>query len=72
MTSQKHNKKEGSLRDPVNKTPAKKAQPGEPPAVESGESVDQGAQGDGEEPLTRSFMDQLFGSLHGDFVELGQ
>ncbi|KAJ1117913.1 hypothetical protein NDU88_006109 [Pleurodeles waltl] len=72
MTSQRHYKKEGSLKDLFNKAPAKKGQPVEPPATEGGESVDQGAQGDGEAPLTRSFMEQLFGSLCGDFATVKQ
>ncbi|KAJ1090616.1 hypothetical protein NDU88_003746 [Pleurodeles waltl] len=66
LTSQRHNKKEGSLKDLFNKTPAKKAQLDEPPAMEGGESVDLGAQKDVEAPLTRSFMEQLFGARHGD------
>ncbi|KAJ1169268.1 hypothetical protein NDU88_001174 [Pleurodeles waltl] len=72
MTSQRHNKKEGSLKDLFKKTPTKKAPPVEPPAMEGGELVDLGTQGDGEAPLTRSFMEQLFGSLRGDFAALKQ
>ncbi|KAJ1114601.1 hypothetical protein NDU88_002836 [Pleurodeles waltl] len=72
MTSQRHTKKDGSLKDLFNKTPAKKAHPVEPSVTEGGELVDQGTQGDGEAPLTRSFMEQLFGSLSGDFATMKQ
>ncbi|KAJ1210112.1 hypothetical protein NDU88_005480 [Pleurodeles waltl] len=72
MTSQRHNKKKGSLKDLFNKTPTKKAPPVEPPVTEGGELVDQGTQGDREAPLTRSFMEQLFGSPRGDFATLKQ
>ncbi|KAJ1157507.1 hypothetical protein NDU88_010218 [Pleurodeles waltl] len=40
--------------------------------MEGGEFVDQGTQGYGEAPLTRSFMKQLFGSLRGDFAAVKQ
>ncbi|KAJ1164170.1 hypothetical protein NDU88_004615 [Pleurodeles waltl] len=72
MTSQTHSKKEGSLKDLFNKTPTKKAPPVEPQVTEGGELVDQGMQGDRDAPLTRSFMEQLFGSPHGDFATLKQ
>ncbi|KAJ1106501.1 hypothetical protein NDU88_003902 [Pleurodeles waltl] len=72
MTSQRHNMKEGSLKDLFNKTPTKKAPPVDPLATKGGELGDQGTQADGEAPLTSSFMKQLFGSLHGDFASLKQ
>ncbi|KAJ1082901.1 hypothetical protein NDU88_003062 [Pleurodeles waltl] len=65
-------KKEGYLKDLFAKTPVKKALPGEPPVMEGGDAVDQGVRGDGEAPLTRSFMEQLFGALRGDFATLKQ
>ncbi|KAJ1143771.1 hypothetical protein NDU88_010075 [Pleurodeles waltl] len=72
MKSQIHNKKEGSLNELFNKTPTMRLSPVEPQATEDGVLVDQGTQGDGEASLTRSFMEQLFGSLHEDFVTLKQ
>ncbi|KAJ1157080.1 hypothetical protein NDU88_009795 [Pleurodeles waltl] len=71
MTSQRHNKKEGSLKDLFAKIPVKKVLPGELPVMEGGDAVDRGVLGDGETPLTRSFMEQLFGALRGDFAKLG-
>ncbi|KAJ1157241.1 hypothetical protein NDU88_009956 [Pleurodeles waltl] len=72
MASQRHNKKEGSLKDLFNKTPAKKATPPGVPATEEGETVERGPSEGGKVPLTRAFMEQLFGSLRGDFVILKQ
>ncbi|KAJ1215326.1 hypothetical protein NDU88_002935 [Pleurodeles waltl] len=40
--------------------------------MEGGDAGDQGECGDGEAPLTRSFMEQLFGALGGDFATLKQ
>ncbi|KAJ1217077.1 hypothetical protein NDU88_004672 [Pleurodeles waltl] len=40
--------------------------------MEGGDAVDQVVRGDGEAPLTRSFMEQLFGALRGDFATLKQ
>ncbi|KAJ1149590.1 hypothetical protein NDU88_002397 [Pleurodeles waltl] len=68
MASQRHNKKEGSLKDLINKTPAKKALP----SAEGGDMIEPGTLGDGEAPLTRTFMEQLFGSLREDFATLKQ
>ncbi|KAJ1189146.1 hypothetical protein NDU88_005897 [Pleurodeles waltl] len=72
MTSQRHSKKEGSLKDLFAKPPTKKTMPGESPVVEGGDVGDKGERGEGEAPLTRSFMEQLFGALRGDFATLKQ
>ncbi|KAJ1083195.1 hypothetical protein NDU88_003355 [Pleurodeles waltl] len=72
MASQRHTKKEGSLRDLFAKTPAKKARPDEPPVIEGDAAKSQEVQGGGDAPLTRSFMEHLFGTLHGDFDTLKQ
>ncbi|KAJ1173383.1 hypothetical protein NDU88_005219 [Pleurodeles waltl] len=72
MTSQRHSKKEGSLKDIFNKIPAKKvAQPGTPEA-EDGEAAGPGPSEDDGAPLTRAFMEQLFRSLREDFATLKQ
>ncbi|KAJ1129532.1 hypothetical protein NDU88_007900 [Pleurodeles waltl] len=75
MTSQRHSKKEGSLKDlfnNFNKTPAKKAAQSGTPEVEGGEAAGPGpSEGDGA-PLMRAFMEQLFRSLHVDFATLKQ
>ncbi|KAJ1084168.1 hypothetical protein NDU88_004320 [Pleurodeles waltl] len=72
MTSQRHTKKEGSLRDLFAKTPAKKVLPDKPQVMEDGETVTQRVQEGGDAPLTRPFMEQLFGTLLGDFATLKQ
>ncbi|KAJ1199385.1 hypothetical protein NDU88_003221 [Pleurodeles waltl] len=72
MTSQRHTKKEGSHRELFVKTPAKKLLPDEPPVLEDGETVPQEVQGGRDAPLTRSFMEQLFGTLRRDFATLKQ
>ncbi|KAJ1094199.1 hypothetical protein NDU88_007277 [Pleurodeles waltl] len=72
MVSQRHSKKEGSLRDLFAKTPGKKTPPGESPLEEDGDTGEQGELVKGEAPLTRSFMKQLFGALRGDFATLKQ
>ncbi|KAJ1172134.1 hypothetical protein NDU88_003984 [Pleurodeles waltl] len=72
MASQRHTKKEGSLRDLFAKTPAKKAKPDEPLVIEGDAAKSQEVQGDGDAPLTRSFMEHLFGTLRGDFATLKQ
>ncbi|KAJ1116623.1 hypothetical protein NDU88_004829 [Pleurodeles waltl] len=72
MASQRQNKKEGSLKDLFNKTPAKKALPSGSPVAEGGDMMEPGALGDGEAPLTRTFMEKLFRSLREDFATLKQ
>ncbi|KAJ1117693.1 hypothetical protein NDU88_005890 [Pleurodeles waltl] len=72
MASQRHNKKEGSLEDLFNKTLAKKTTPPGVPVMERGETAEPGPSEDGEVPLTRAFMEQLFGSLCEDFATLKQ
>ncbi|KAJ1186038.1 hypothetical protein NDU88_002823 [Pleurodeles waltl] len=54
------------------KTPAKKTPSGEPPLEEGGDTGEQGESVEGEAPLTRSFMEQLFRALHRDFATLKQ
>ncbi|KAJ1082996.1 hypothetical protein NDU88_003157 [Pleurodeles waltl] len=72
MASQRHHKKEGSLKDLFNKTLAKKAAQSGTPEVESGEAAGPGPlEGDGV-PLMRAFMEQLFVSLREDFTTLKQ
>ncbi|KAJ1209626.1 hypothetical protein NDU88_005000 [Pleurodeles waltl] len=67
MASQRHSKK-----DLFSKTPAKKAALSGTPEVEGGETAGPGqSEGDGA-PLTRAFMEQLFGSLREDFATLKQ
>ncbi|KAJ1163231.1 hypothetical protein NDU88_003694 [Pleurodeles waltl] len=70
MASQRHGKKEGSLKDLFNKTPAKKTILLGSPVAEGGEVSDTSQVDGGEAPLTRTFMEQLFGSLCEDFVTL--
>ncbi|KAJ1150618.1 hypothetical protein NDU88_003408 [Pleurodeles waltl] len=72
MAFQSHSKKEGSLRDLFAKTPDKKTPPGEPPLEEGGDTGEQGERMEGEAPLTRSFMEQLFRALCRDFATLKQ
>ncbi|KAJ1106602.1 hypothetical protein NDU88_004003 [Pleurodeles waltl] len=56
MASQRHNKKEGSLKDLFNKPPAKKASQSRTQEVKGGEAAGPGpSEGDGE-PLMRTFM----------------
>ncbi|KAJ1192076.1 hypothetical protein NDU88_001388 [Pleurodeles waltl] len=68
MASQRHSKKEGSLKDLFNKTPAKRAVQSGAPEMEGGEAAGTGPSvGDGA-PLMKAFIEQLFGSLHEDFA----
>ncbi|KAJ1130364.1 hypothetical protein NDU88_008717 [Pleurodeles waltl] len=68
QATQRHGKKEGSLKDLFNKTPAKKTVlPGTP--VRQGGEVGETSQAEGAEvPLTRTFMEQLFESLCEEFA----
>ncbi|KAJ1158870.1 hypothetical protein NDU88_011543 [Pleurodeles waltl] len=62
MASQRHNNKRVSLKNLLNKTPAKKASPPGVPVMEGrGETAEPGPSEGGEAPLTRTFMEQLFG-----------
>ncbi|KAJ1081090.1 hypothetical protein NDU88_001274 [Pleurodeles waltl] len=70
MASHIHNKKEGPLKDLFNKTPAKKAYPPGVPSTEGGDMAEPEPLEGREAPLTRSFMEQLFGSLREDFAAL--
>ncbi|KAJ1090914.1 hypothetical protein NDU88_004042 [Pleurodeles waltl] len=72
MASQRHSKKEGSLRDLFAKTSAKEIPPGESLLEEGSDTGDQGERVEGEAPLTRFFMEQLFGALRRDFATLKQ
>ncbi|KAJ1139926.1 hypothetical protein NDU88_006288 [Pleurodeles waltl] len=70
MASQKHSKKERSLKDLFAKTPAKRMAQSGPQEPEGGDETGPApSEGDGA-PLTKAFMEQLFGSLHEDFAEL--
>ncbi|KAJ1155429.1 hypothetical protein NDU88_008159 [Pleurodeles waltl] len=70
MASQTHRKKEGSLRDLFAKTPAKRmAQSGPQEPEGDDETGPAPSEVDGA-PLTRAFMEQLFGSLREDFAML--
>ncbi|KAJ1150805.1 hypothetical protein NDU88_003594 [Pleurodeles waltl] len=70
MASQKHSKNEGSLRDLFAKTPAKRMGQSGPQEPEGGDETGPApSEGDGT-PLTRAFMEQLFGSLREDFAML--
>ncbi|KAJ1142606.1 hypothetical protein NDU88_008920 [Pleurodeles waltl] len=72
MASQKHSKKEGSLKDLFTKTPAKKTAQSGAPEVESGDVAwALPLKSDGA-PLTRAFIGQLFRSLTDDFATLKQ
>ncbi|KAJ1090849.1 hypothetical protein NDU88_003977 [Pleurodeles waltl] len=68
MASQRHSKKEG----PLCQDPARKMPQGEPSLEEDVVTGEQGERMDGEAPLTRSFMEQLFRALRGDFATLKQ
>ncbi|KAJ1109632.1 hypothetical protein NDU88_006992 [Pleurodeles waltl] len=72
MASQRHNKKEDSLKDLFNKTPVKKAAPPGVRVAEGGETAEPGPSEGDEAPLSRVFMEQLFGSLREDFTTLKQ
>ncbi|KAJ1199833.1 hypothetical protein NDU88_003665 [Pleurodeles waltl] len=72
MASQRHNKKESSPKDLFNKTPAKKAIPSGIRAAEGGELAELGPSEDREAPLTRTFMELLFGYLLEDFAAFKQ
>ncbi|KAJ1119388.1 hypothetical protein NDU88_007574 [Pleurodeles waltl] len=72
MASQRHNKKEGSLKDLFNKAPAKEANPSGVPATEGGETTEPVRSEGKKALLTRMFMEQLCGSLHEDFATLKQ
>ncbi|KAJ1172937.1 hypothetical protein NDU88_004779 [Pleurodeles waltl] len=72
MTSQRHSKKEGSLKDLFNKTPAKKTVLPGTLATKGGEMAKSSQSEGGEASLTRTFMEQLFGSLREDFATLRQ
>ncbi|KAJ1117508.1 hypothetical protein NDU88_005707 [Pleurodeles waltl] len=72
MASQRHGKKEGSLKDLFNKTPAKTTVPPGTPVAEGGEVADTSQVGGEEAPLTRTFMEHLFGSLRETFATMKQ
>ncbi|KAJ1092493.1 hypothetical protein NDU88_005603 [Pleurodeles waltl] len=59
-------------RDLFAKTPVKKIPPSESPLEECGDPRDQRERVEGEVPFTRSFMEQLFGALYGDYATLKQ
>ncbi|KAJ1142955.1 hypothetical protein NDU88_009267 [Pleurodeles waltl] len=69
MASQRRGKKEGSLKDLSNKTPAKKTVSPET-HVAGGEARDTSQVECREAPLTRTYFEQLFGSLREDFATL--
>ncbi|KAJ1161629.1 hypothetical protein NDU88_002113 [Pleurodeles waltl] len=72
MASQRHSKKEGSLKDLFNKTPAKKVAQSGTPEVAGREAAGPGPSEWVGAPLTRAFMEQLFGSLCEGFATLKQ
>ncbi|KAJ1096594.1 hypothetical protein NDU88_001729 [Pleurodeles waltl] len=72
MVSQRHSTKEGSLKDLFNKTPAKKAAQSQTPEVEGRETAGLGSSEGVGEPLTRTFMEQLFKPLCEDFATVKQ
>ncbi|KAJ1083877.1 hypothetical protein NDU88_004032 [Pleurodeles waltl] len=56
MASQRHSKKEGSVKDVFNKTPAKKMAPPGTLVTEGGDMAESTLSKGGEAPLTRTFM----------------
>ncbi|KAJ1213652.1 hypothetical protein NDU88_001284 [Pleurodeles waltl] len=72
MASQRHNKKEGSLKDLFNKTPATKAALPGVPVPECRDTAEPGPSEGDKASLTRAFMKQLFVSLCEDFATLKQ
>ncbi|KAJ1145227.1 hypothetical protein NDU88_011518 [Pleurodeles waltl] len=72
MASERHNKNDGSLKDLFIKTPTKKVTPPGVPATEGLETAEPGPLEGGEATLTRTAMEQLFGSLREDFATLKQ
>ncbi|KAJ1177138.1 hypothetical protein NDU88_002400 [Pleurodeles waltl] len=72
MVTQKQSKKDSSLRDLFAKTPAKKQDPtrelgSDPRGGSSDGTVDEDAN-----PVTKAFMEQLFGALREDLAALRQ
>ncbi|KAJ1105409.1 hypothetical protein NDU88_002815 [Pleurodeles waltl] len=70
MASQKHSKKEGSLKDLFTKTPAKKMAQSGAPETECGDVVGPVPSESDGAPLTRALMEQLFSSLRKEFATL--
>ncbi|KAJ1117707.1 hypothetical protein NDU88_005904 [Pleurodeles waltl] len=72
MASQRHSKKEDSLKHLFNKTTAKKMVPPGTPVTEGREVAELSQSECGQASLTRTFVEQLFGSLCEDFATLKQ
>ncbi|KAJ1181757.1 hypothetical protein NDU88_006957 [Pleurodeles waltl] len=70
MASQKHGKKEGSLKDLFAKTPAKRMAQTAPLEAACGDAAGPGLLESDGAPLTRAFREQLFESLRDDLATL--
>ncbi|KAJ1134831.1 hypothetical protein NDU88_001277 [Pleurodeles waltl] len=72
MASQRHTKKEGPLKDSFARTSSKKLDPTTNLVVEGGTVTGQGSSESDNSPITKAFLEQLFGVLRGDFATLKQ
>ncbi|KAJ1205253.1 hypothetical protein NDU88_000688 [Pleurodeles waltl] len=72
MTSQRPNKKEGTLKDLFSKPPGKKMDPQQGAPVVDGGAESGACPDDDTTPITKAFLEQLFGVLRDDFATLKQ
>ncbi|KAJ1157315.1 hypothetical protein NDU88_010029 [Pleurodeles waltl] len=72
MASEHHNKKEGSLEDVSSKTMTKKLDPPQVRISDSCEGDCVVGPDDDSTPITKSFLEQVFGVLREDFATLNQ
>ncbi|KAJ1143018.1 hypothetical protein NDU88_009330 [Pleurodeles waltl] len=70
MASQKHSKKEGSLKDLFAKTPAKRTPQSGLPDAGCRDAAEPGLPEHDGAPLMREFMEELFGCLRDDLATL--